>query len=81
MKMKCVCKNDFEINGILVGNKGDELEVVDAIPENGEDVSGYCDIRNLTTDEIFWATWNEIEGDGALANVFWLDEFCAEEIK
>ena len=79
MKMKCICKEDFEINGVMIGIKGDKLEVIDAIPENGEnaeDVKGYCNIKNLTTNKTFWATWNEVEGDGALTNVLWIDEFC-----
>ena len=78
MKMKCICKDNFEINGVLVGSKGDELEVTDAISNDGEsveDVSGYCDVKNLTTNEVYWTTWSEVEGDGALTNVLWLDEF------
>lgn len=83
MKMKCICKNTFEINGVLVGNKGDELEVFDAIPNDGEsaeDVSGYCDIINLTSHELFLACWSEVEGNGALTNVLWFDEFCTKGV-
>ena len=83
MKMKCICKENFEINGVLVGIKGDELEVFDAVPNDGEsaeDVSGYCDIINLTRHELFLACWSEVEGDGALTNVIWLDEFIEQDI-
>lgn len=74
MKMKCMCKDDFIVNDILIGRKGEWLEVTDAIPENEEDVSGYCDIRNLTTGQLIWATWNEVEEDEALTNVLWTEE-------
>ena len=78
MKMKCICKDNFEINGNLIGIKGDELEIADAIPnygESAEDVNGYCDIKNLTTDEVIFACWSEVEGDGALTDILWIDEF------
>ena len=62
--MKFVCKETFEINDILVGNKGDILEITNAIPhgkETPEDVDGYCDIVNLTTNQTFDATWIDID--------------------
>lgn len=64
--MKYVCKNDFKINGILVGNKGDVLEITNAIPrenenETLEDVVGYCDILNTTKNRFFEATWLNVE--------------------
>lgn len=64
--MKYVCKSDFEINDILVGNKGDVLEITDPIPresknETWEDVAGYCDIHNLTTGQNYDATWNDVD--------------------
>ena len=31
--MKYICKENFEINDVFVGNKGDVLEVTDAIPK------------------------------------------------
>ena len=75
--MWCMCKEDFEINGVLVGIKGDELKVTDAISEKEEDVRGYCDIKNLTINGVYWANWSEVEGNGALTNVLWLDEFVS----
>lgn len=78
MKMKCICRDNFEINDVLIGAKGDELEVIDAIAEDGEnpeDVMGYCDIKNLTTNKIFWATWSEVDDNEVLTNILWLDEF------
>ena len=62
--MKYVCKEAFEINGILVGNKGNILVINDAVPkenENSEDVQGYCDIENLTTHQIYEATWIDVD--------------------
>ena len=64
--MKYICKEDFEINGILVGNKGDVLEITDAIPreeenETLEDVEGYCDILNTTKKRFFEATWIDVD--------------------
>lgn len=62
--MKFICKTTFEINEILIGNKGDILEVTNAIPaknETLEDVEGYCDIANLTTNQKFNATWMDID--------------------
>lgn len=62
--MKYVCKNDFEVNGILVGKKNDVLEIVDAVPNGSEaleDVVGYCDITNLATNEVYNATWIDVE--------------------
>ena len=78
MKMKCICRDNFEINDVLIGAKGDELEVIDAIAEDGEnpeDVMSYCDIKNLTTNKIFWATWSEVDDNEVLTNILWLDEF------
>ena len=64
--MKYICKADFEINGILVGNKGDVLEITNAIPrenenETLEDVEGYCDILNTTKNRFFEATWIDVD--------------------
>ena len=62
--MKYICKNDFEINGILIGKQNDVLEIVDAAPgcnETLEDVLGYCDIKNLTTSNTYNATWVDVE--------------------
>lgn len=62
--MKYVCKNNFEVNGILIGKKNDMLDVVDAVPnknESLEDVHGYCDIKNLTTNKSYNATWLDVE--------------------
>ena len=36
MKIKCVCKEDFEINGVMIGNKDDMLVVIDAMPIGNE---------------------------------------------
>ena len=64
--MKYICKEDFEINGVLVGNKGDVLEITDATPreeenETLEDVKGYCDILNTTKKQSFEATWIDVD--------------------
>ena len=62
--MKYICKDNFEINDILVGTKGDLLEVTDAVIPNGtdaEDYDGYCDIKNLNTNQVFEATWMDID--------------------
>lgn len=61
---KYVCAEVFEINDMLVGNKNDELEIIDAVPtenETLESVKGYCDIKNLNTNQVFNATWNDID--------------------
>ena len=64
--MKYICKEDFEINGVLVGNKGDVLEITNATPrekenETLEDVKGYCDILNTTKKRSFEATWIDVD--------------------
>lgn len=62
--MKCICKDIYKINDIVVGNVGDVIKIVDAIPsneENYEDVDGYCDITNETTGKTFNATWLDID--------------------
>lgn len=62
--MKYICKSDFEINGVLVGKENDILEITDAVPNHNEtleDVLGYCDIKNLTTDNTYNATWIDVE--------------------
>ena len=62
--MKYICKEKYEINDILVGSKGDLLEITDVIPkenEDTEDVAGYIDIKNLTTNEIYEATWIDVD--------------------
>lgn len=62
--MKYICKENYAINDILVGNKGDILEITDAVPkrnENLEDISGYVDIKNLTTNKIYEATYIDVD--------------------
>ena len=62
--MKYICKEKFEINGVLVGNKGDVLEITNATPtdcETSEDVKGYCDILNTTTNQLYNASWIDVE--------------------
>ena len=64
--MRYICTENFEINGILVGNKGDVLEIIDAIPRANEtlaDVEGYVYIKNLNTNQIFDATWIDADND------------------
>lgn len=66
MKNKYVCKKDFEINNILVGHEGDVLVITDAAAsadKTQEDVSGYCDIENITTKQRFEATWMDISDE------------------
>ena len=61
--MKYICKENFEINDILVGKKGDVLEITNAIPKENEtleDVEGYCDINNLNTNQLYNATWIDV---------------------
>ena len=61
--MKYLCIENFKINNILVGKKGDILEIIDAIPEDNEtleNVEGYVDIKNLTTNKIYNATWIDV---------------------
>lgn len=61
---KYICTEGFEINDVLVGNKGDVLEIIDATPignETLESVKGYCDIKNLNTNQGFNAIWNNID--------------------
>ncbi len=63
--MQYICSEDFIINDILIGKKNDVLEIVDAVPnddESVEDVRGYCDIKNLTTNESYNATWLDVNG-------------------
>lgn len=65
--MKCICNEDFVINDVLIGKKNDVLEIVDAVPnenESLEDVLGYCDITNLTTNKTYNATWLDVEEIG-----------------
>ena len=62
--MKYICKEKFEVNEIVIGKKGDILNITDAIPsanEDLEDVKGYCDIANLTTNQIYNATWIDVD--------------------
>lgn len=62
--MKYICKEKFEINEIEIGKKGDILNIADAIPsanEDLEDMLGYCDITNLTTNQIYNATWIDVD--------------------
>ena len=72
--MKYICKKDFKINEILVGTKGDVLEIIDAIPdeifnETIEDVKGYCDILNITTNTKYNATWFDVNCNLAVENL------------
>lgn len=67
-----ICKEKFEIDGILIGEKGDLLRITDAQPsanEDWEDVAGYCTIWNKTTDLTFDTIWNEIDDNAVLKNV------------
>lgn len=59
--MRYMCEKDFNVNGFLVGVKGDEVEV-----ENAENVRGCCEITNLTTNEKYIATWLDIEMSSAI---------------
>lgn len=62
--MKYICKDVFIINDNLIGRKGDMLEITDAVPmknESLEDVAGCCDIKNLSTNIMFFATWNDVD--------------------
>jgi len=76
---KYICKEDFIINDVFVGHKGDVLKVTDVTPnenETTEDVAGYCDILNITTNEQFEATWMDIDETILVTSVFdALDEF------
>lgn len=63
--MKYICNEDFIINDILIGKKNDVLEIVDAVPnenESPENVAGYCDIKNLTTNQTYNSTWLDVNG-------------------
>lgn len=62
--MKYICKKKFEVNDIVIGSKGDILDITDATPktnENLEDVKGYCDIANLTTKQTYESTWMDVD--------------------
>lgn len=59
--MKYICKEICDIDGIVICWPGDVLEIVDAVPDYGEDVLGYVDIINETTGEFFLATWIDVE--------------------
>lgn len=64
--MKYICTKNFKINNILVGNKGDVLEITCATPSYNEslkDVEGYVDIKNLNTNQTFGATWIDVDDD------------------
>lgn len=64
--MKYICNEDFKINDVLVGKKGDVLEITDAIPEKNEtleQVEGYVNIKNLNTNTEFESTWIDIDDD------------------
>ncbi len=72
--MKYICKEDFKINDILAGTKGDMLEITDAIPnedfnETLEDVKGYCDILNINTNQKYEATWFDVNINLAVENL------------
>lgn len=62
--MQYICKEKFEVNETVVGNKGDVLVITDAAPkanEDLEDVKGYCDIANLTTNQSYESTWMDVD--------------------
>jgi hypothetical protein len=62
--MKYTCKETIKINKTIIGGKGEIISITDAVPskdETVEDVKGYCDIHNLTTNKFFNATWLDIE--------------------
>lgn len=62
--MKYFCKEDFKINDVLVGIKGDTIEIKNSTPEDGEspyDVEGYCDITNISTGKKYTATRIDID--------------------
>lgn len=62
--MKCICKETYKIDGVVVAKTGDVLKIVDAVPGDGEsyeDVDGYCDIVNKTTGETFNVTWIDVD--------------------
>ena len=57
-------KEKFVINDVVIANPGDELEIQNAVPapgESEEDVTGYCDIHNLTTGEKYNAAWIDVD--------------------
>ena len=59
-----ICKEQFEINGVVIGEKGNVLEITDAVPtenETLEDVLGYCDVFNVNTGITIGTTWIEVE--------------------
>lgn len=62
--MKYTCKETIKINETIIGGKGEIISITDAVPskdETIEDVKGYCNIQNLTTNKFFNATWLDIE--------------------
>ena len=62
--MKYTCKETIKINETIIGGKGDIISINNATPyenETVEDVKGYCNIQNLTTNKFFNATWLDIE--------------------
>lgn len=59
-----ICKEQFEINGVVIGERGNVLEITDAVPtenETLEDVLGYCDVYNVNTGIITGTTWIEVD--------------------
>lgn len=70
--MRYICKEDFKINDVLVGKKGDVLEITDAIPDENEtleQVKGYCDILNTNTNQKYNATWFDVHCNLAVENL------------
>ena len=68
---KFICKDTYDIDGMIVGRIGDVITIIDAIPHDGEsykDVEGYCDIINETTGKVFGATW--IDVDDTILEIF-----------
>jgi hypothetical protein len=62
--MKYTCKETIKINETFIGGKGDIINIVDAVPnkdETAEQVKGYCDIHNLTTNKIIGTTWLDVD--------------------
>lgn len=71
---KKICKERFEINGVLIGEEGDVLEITDATPreeenETLEDVEGYCGILNTTKKRFIEAIWIDIDGNVLLEDI------------
>ena len=67
-----ICKERFEINDVVIGEKGDVLRIMDATPtenETWEDVAGYCDVFNENAGLMIGTTWIEIDESLLLEDV------------